>query len=454
MKFKTVSESFLMNSTSSDSARDFYHDRSDRTRRYLAQGLPPPISCVVSVSPAWASHPATQQGLETLCNLVARFCPTVTLVLPRFGSSAIDGNRLINTLRAVDPYGRFAISDAAQEASVWVQLGDGSPAPNTINWWFQGWSGGLGKMDSTATQEPSAAGAEMGACLAGAAAFRFWIEGRRCDHSFFGIDLFNLAELRSPPMSPATVADETSNVSALMVGAGSVGSAAAYFMPRLGIRGTVDVVDHDKIKRENMDRSPIFVPGHETQPKVTAVCNYLRSSGLTSTPFEQTWAEFVRQNGKLLRSYSLWLPLANEHDVRRSMQENYPPVCIQASTGKNWNVSFGRHIPFKDDCQLDRFPPDAPVVPMVCSTGKVAVSAEKQVDAALPFASFIAGLFVAAATRRAQLGHIDYGDNYGSFIARPEFSFWTQNRRPQPGCECQKQSRNVFRAVWGLSYQT
>jgi hypothetical protein len=132
----------------------------------------------------------------------------------------------------------------------------------------------------------------------------------------------------------------------------------------------VDILDHDMVEIENLDRSPVFEAKHDGDPKASVVADFLKLQSLSATAFPLTWNEFVQKNSALIRKHDAWLALANEHGVRRSMQANYPPVTFQASTGRNWGVQFGRHVPFADDCQLDRFP-EEPAGPLKCADGPV-----------------------------------------------------------------------------------
>ena len=232
-----------------------------------------------------------------------------------------------------------------------------------------------------------------------------------------------------------------------MVGAGSVGSACAYFIPRLGFLGHVDVVDLDKIEIENLDRSPLFEAQHDGQAKATVVADYLMARGVSATPHPLTWNAFVQANPTLLRKHDAWLALANEHGVRRSMQSNYPPVTLQASTGRNWGIQFGRHIPFVDDCQLDRFP-EEPAGPLICAAGSVKLASGKQIDAALPFSSYTAGLFVTAAIAKMAVGKLPHGPNMALLSFEPAFNLMTMNRRAAETCACQKMIRPVWEKRW------
>lgn len=420
----------------------------------LDGSLPKEIHCVIAVTEPWASVRGVQAGLETLCNLLARFCNHVTVVIPRVQSKVVAGEILVDRMRAVDPYGTICVVEAAPEADLYIHLGgEGGPQGRTIYWAYQGWGAYVSGFPAegivpTGEFADHSVGAEMAACLAGAAAFNFWVARSLNSIRPFYLDSYALREASSfagcaQPTEPISIRP----LDVLMVGGGSVGSATAYFLPRLGFKGRIDVVDADVVKVENMDRSPIFDPIHDKLPKANVVRDYLVNNGIGASGYHMTWNEFVSRHRDLLRRHSVWLPLANEQGVRRAMQANIPPISIQASTGKNWNVQYGRHIPFVDDCQIDRFPATESA-PTVCATGPVVVTDGHVADAALPFASFTAGLFVAIGLKKVAMGIQEFGENAAFLSFKPSFSLLTQPRRPNPTCMCQNLTSAIWKSVW------
>lgn len=434
-------------------AARFYSRRSDRTARCLDGRLPPLFRAVISVADGWAEVPATFACLETLGNLLARFCPHVTFVLTPVQAASIDIDRGLQVMRAADPFGEFEVANIYPAHDLELRLGGGTTKDETqIAFSFEGWYAHVSGRPSAAVRPPDsanyhAAGAELAACLAGAAAFRFWNERNTAGVNPFGLDLFNLAEAASLNSITAPACYEPRPLNVLMVGAGSVGSASAYFLPRLGFLGHVDVVDLDKVEIENLDRSPLFVAEHDGQAKASVVADHLKLRGLSATAHSITWNAFVQENPALLRKHDAWLALANEHGVRRSMQSNYPPTTLQASTGRNWGIQFGRHVPFVDDCQLDRFP-EEPAGPLMCADGPVKLASGKQIDAALPFSSFTAGLFVAAAVARLAIGEQLRGDNMALLSFEPTFNLMTMTRRAAATCACRKIVRPIWERIW------
>ncbi len=413
--------------------------------------LPPEIHCVVTVANPWSSFPEAQPALETLCNLLARFCPRVTVVTTA-ENGVPNGERLVAMMAMADPYGSFRLDSKVPPADLRIHLGPETPVSSavpTICWGFSGWQSFVAPAPSSMPDRgdvESRPGAELAACLAAAMAFRFWADRSLSWAAPFAMDLFTMSEAPFARPSVACPITLPGSLRILMVGAGSVGSAAAYFLPRLGFCGLVDVVDHDFVKVVNMDRSPIFFLSDADKKKAQVVAKYLTDAGIASHAFPYTWSGFVERKYPM-RQYDLWLPLANEYGVRRSMQANYPPRSVQASTGTNWNVSYGRHIPFVDDCQLDRFPSE-PAGPLACGAGQVVTDAGHKEDAAFPFCSFIAGLFVAAGVRRAATGAELAAPNSASLFFRPRFSLWSSDRRPRPTCACTSMEREIWGQFW------
>jgi hypothetical protein len=421
----------------------------------LGRRGPPPFHAIITIAEGWERSPATLACLETLGNLMARFCPEVTIVVSEAQSALVGDTETLATMIGADPYGKFSIAGNSFSHDLEIRIGGGTPKDQRqIAVSFNGWTARISGFPTAALACPPPAvnhapGAELAACLAGAAAFRYGIERTTAGMEPFGLDIFNFGSGVDIGGSEAPAQFDLLPLKILMVGAGSVGSASGYFLPRLGFKGQIDVLDHDRVEIENLDRSPVFEASHDDQLKAEVVVAHLNARNVQATAFTKTWSEFVQENPSLMRKHDVWLALANEHGVRRSMQMNFPPVTLQASTGRNWGVQFGRHIPFVDDCQLDRFPVE-PAGPLNCADGPVRIGSGKQVDAALPFSSFTAGLLVAAGVVRMGIGALGRGPNMGLLSFEPKFDLLTMNRHPSEACICSKASRPIWDKMWGL----
>ena len=228
----------------------------------------------------------------------------------------------------------------------------------------------------------------------------------------------------------------------LMVGAGSVGSSAAYCMRLAGLGGNLTVLDKDIVKIENFNRSPIFGSTGLGLSKAEATSRFLSGSALECEPMPTWWNDFIREWDRATNPFDVWLPLANEFGVRYSMQQNVPPLMVHASTTANWGVNHARHIPTADDCLADRFPARTTEKDLACATGEVTVQ-DVTVDAALPFCSFFAGLLVAADLARANLPGYPQVANFALFDwFGPMNTIHAWDRKPRPECICRQQRRS------------
>jgi hypothetical protein len=228
----------------------------------------------------------------------------------------------------------------------------------------------------------------------------------------------------------------------LMVGAGSVGSSAAYCMRLAGLEGYLTVLDKDCVKIENLNRSPIFGCAGLGLSKAEATSRFLRGSSLACDPLPMWWNEFIAEWDRATHPFDVWLPLANEFGVRYAMQQNVPPLMIHASTTANWGVNHARHIPTSDDCLADRFPAQATEKDLACATGEVTFQ-DVTVDAALPFCSFFAGLLVAADLVRGNLPGYPQIANFALLDwFGPMETIHAWDRKPRPDCICRQQRRS------------
>jgi hypothetical protein len=119
---------------------------------------------------------------------------------------------------------------------------------------------------------------------------------------------------------------------------------------------------------------------------------------------------------------------------------------VHASTGRNWNVNFGRHIPGVDDCLADRFAgfDDTPM--FTCASGKVAANQTVSVDASLPFLSFFAGFLIATDLARLGIDGYPHTPNYGNYsFFKNRFTPQLSPDGPRNECICHTQSDGFWR---------
>ena len=436
-------------------AETFYRRRDNRTNAYgqvdvrYAQR-----SVLITADTSALTSFAGQVMFLITCNLLARWCRRVLVAVPevalrehfRARGSLVD--TALCTMRDADPFGEFE-RQTVLEGDLHVHLGDECPhvAARSTIMTCAGWLAGVrrrGESGLSMGDGDNPIGAAHAAVLAGAQVFRDALGRDELYSPGFIFDALTGAPWIAGSPVEASLPEDLSIGRALMTGAGSVASSALFFGELFGLRALVDLVDADWIKIENFARSPVFGRSGYGDRKVQVLAKHLAGSGLTIRPIAAWWHE--ADLSPTLEGYDLLLPLANEHGIRWELQNRVPPLMVHASTGRNWNVNFARHVPGRDDCLVDRFEGlhDKPV--LACAEGNIATEGPIAIDAALPFLSFFAGLLVATDLVRLTLPHYPRTPNFAHYSFRanrfvPQFDA----RGPRTGCICQHQGDLFWR---------
>jgi hypothetical protein len=436
------------------SAKEFYELRDDRTNRCSPSRKYQDAVCEVHLSPVAAPTAAAQMMLLVATNILSRWCRKVTIVMPPtdvhpalgMGSGNL-GELVVAQMRDADPFGDFQTALRGNvTAQVALYIGgnsQGRPSSAKVFINASGW------LASVSTQQPIGLptsednnwlGAIAAACLGIAQVFKIAVELPSTHYVREGIfDVFRLDWSQESRQAPWPANLNVGNV--LMVGAGSVGSSAAYCMRLSGLTGAISIVDKDIVKIENFNRSPVFGRRTVGLTKADALADFLTESTLSARAIPLWWNEFVRERERSSFDFDVWLPLANEYGVRLAMQHSVPPLMIHASTTLNWGVNHGRHIPGRDDCLADRFPVEVSSDKLMCATGQIEAS-EMVMDAALPFASLFAGLLIVADLIRAQLPEYPHVPNFALFDwYGPLDIIQAWDRKPRTGCICREQGQ-------------
>ncbi len=367
--------------------------------------------------------------------------------------STLIGDVVIAQMRDADPFGSFHVTEQlpSSEDIIQVHIGPNfqQVAPRHTVVSASGWHASISRNGGSVPKQvlsDNCLGALAASCLGVAQAFKLALG--LPPQSFLTdltLDLFNLKILpagqEALPAHPFVAEPQLGRL--LMVGAGSVASATAYCLRLLGARGGVVVVDGDVVRIENFNRSPVFGKSLYGRNKAAAVAAHLEGSGMKAIPFERWWSEFIKKQGRQQNAFDVWLPLANEFGVRWSMQNNYPPIMIHASTTNNWGVNHGRHLSGRDDCLADRFSAEVSQEALECSTSEVVMN-EERVDAALPFLSLFAGVLVAAELSRLQLQGYPQAPNFALFDFGSDLSvIQAWDFKARSNCMCTSQLPGV-----------
>jgi hypothetical protein len=437
-------------------AEEFYALRDDRTSRCTASRSYQEAKCTLWLTAEAATTFSGQIMFAVAANLLSRWCRKVDLVSPAVASTlpwdtgvSDLGAAVLAQMKGADPFGEFTLRPGASGADgLTLCIGPSVPSVVTgpvvlVN--AAGWLASITPGEPMALptgDDGNCLGAIAASCFGVAQVFKVAVQApadRYPRLRYFDLSRLCWANLPETLGYPSDL--DFGKV--LMIGAGSVGSAAAYCARLAGLRGRLTILDRDKVKFENLNRSPVFNVGAVGSDKARVVGDFLAGSGISTAWEPLWWDEFLVQRGRKSFDFDAWLPLANERGVRRSIQHNLPPLMIHASTTANWGVNHGRHIPGRDDCLIDRFPHEVDAAQLACATGPVVVR-DTSIDAALPFSSLFAGLLIAAELVKAQMPGYPQVPNFALFDwfrSFEDIQGW--DRRPRPGCICMEQGREI-----------
>jgi hypothetical protein len=238
-----------------------------------------------------------------------------------------------------------------------------------------------------------------------------------------------------------------------VIGTGSVGTASLYFLSLATQKFSAVLIDHDQVKLHNLDRSPIFLVTDIGRPKVEATESYLQSVGVRQVrserlPLHESRLWQARQPGEA----QLIISAANEMKVRYFIEAGYPPMQLYGTTGKNWQAAAIRHEPFGNACSLCLFPDDQAPGTTACATAPVDASStegDDQVDAALPFLSFAAGLMTAAEAVKCQLQGYPFSADRAVLYTKPALSLVSAPLSHRHGCYCETRDTKIHRTMLG-----
>ena len=423
----------------------YYDARDDRLLRYPeARRLDQTRWIAIRAAPDYLRSYAGQVGLLTAANLLGRMARRIALDIPQtamvpplpWAGEDIAGFACAQ-MQAADPRGEYLIRPAHESDHIVFLGATGAPVATH----GAGWLAYTGPAPSPlpADDSPNPIGAALAAIAAAA---------HLSAHGFAGppaavlLNSFNWThEIGAPlPVLPAAA-----DLGALWaVGAGSVGTAILYFLTLATRNFSTLLFDRDKVKRENITRSPVFADGDIGSAKVEVLEAYLKRCGMADVSHEpvmlhesRTWTR--RTSG----TPDLVIAAANEHNVRHLIESLFPPVQIYGTTGRNWQASVIRHVPMVDPCSCCLFP-EAAFTPTGCATDpEAAAGGDQQVDAALPHLSFAAGLMAAAEILKLVVPGYTMTPNRSVLYTKPELRLAKAGVPLRQGCVCAARSRGV-----------
>lgn len=423
----------------------YYRARDDRLFRYPnARRLDQTRSIAIRAAPDYLRNYAGQVALLTAANLFGRMTRRIALDIPHTAMvpplpwAGEEIARFAHAqMQAADPRGEYMIRPA-HEADHIVFLG-ASGAPVVTH--GVGWLAYNGPAPSPLPMDDSAN--PIGPALAVIAT-----AAQLAVHDFGAppaSTLLNSFDWSHEIATQLPVLPVAADLGALWaVGVGSVGTAILYFLTLATGNFSALLFDGDKVKRENITRSPIFVDGDIGSRKAEVAETYLYRCGVADVAHEPMMLDESRRwISRVSGTPDLVVAAANEHNVRHLIESMYPPVQIYGTTGRNWQATVIRHVPMVDPCSCCLFP-EATFTPTGCATDPEAPSGgAKEVDASLPHLSFAAGLMAAAEILKLSVPGYAMTPNRSVLYTKPELRMAKAGVPLRQGCLCGVRSRAV-----------
>lgn len=394
-----------------NSAEDYYRLRDQRSVEYLGRAIGDLVEVYIAIDALSAQNEAGQLALLALANQVSRTSRRITFSVPDpdvritartpFRGATL-GEVLLSTVRAVDPFGEFLLG--ARPAGTCVSIGLGAGVEPELTWYL-----GADNAIAHLSRRPvdfggtrgTLRGAGLASCLGASAVLREQL-GRPVTSR--RLSAWNYAEGDGAAEGPSTL-DPVDVGRVLMVGAGAVGAAAAFWLNAFGVNGTGWVVaDGDFVELHNTNRGLLFTAQHAGWPNDIASTKARIVAGVIdgATPCEKWFHECPGIDGW---QFDVLLALANDYDARERLSSIPFAVSFQATTGENWLSQLHRHILGRDGCIWCRTG-EIKTTRFSCSTTKIEEVDGTKSDAALPFLSASSGLMLTTALQRLAVGSL------------------------------------------------
>lgn len=395
-------------------AVEWYRLRNDRTNR-IDDVLLDSSAKTVAVIVGDAESLSHQFMAISMANILSRWCRRITFFLSKNAQSSIPGNsnkkifELISELLiSADPYGDFHIKEPAEfstGSNYTIVIGETESLGKLDDYFWidsDGWISGFGFGESKnhlleKTPSCNPLGAVFSAASINSAIFSHYVGLSKPESFEKWISLFdfnattNIESLKNPtinsPINLGTI---------WQIGAGAVGSTFDFILSLLPTRGSLQIIDYDKVSIPNTSSSLVFMANdafNEVKKVITCGRALINSQDLKVQVHDKDFSQFINE-GNLKKAYpDCILCFANEKNIWSTIQNNEPPIVLHATTSPNWVVNFGRHIPFDEWCIACRFGIEESQYLPVCSTGISRIdSQEEEKLGILPFLSPVAAV--------------------------------------------------------------
>jgi hypothetical protein len=272
---------------------------------------------------------------DTLVRLIARFYPRIS-----FQSNA-DIATWVELARSINP--EIEIHEDTPQIGVAVGIEAPRAAALTISIGSDGWDATLSTTELMKVGNSlNPFGAGIAACLGAANLFRVVMLGSeaRLDQTL----VFSGLHLEPGPTSDNVSCDVILNESCVLVGLGAIGNGAAWALGRCPGKGTIHLVDPQRVELSNLQRYVLTDRSSDGEHKLDVATTYF-SGSLVAESHKSDWAAFVEGNGY---SWDRVLVALDSAKDRRAIQSSLPRWIANAWTQPG-DLGVSVHPSFNDN---------------------------------------------------------------------------------------------------------
>jgi hypothetical protein len=435
---------------------EWYTLRDDRTKR--VDGISGFEDFSLGITIDQTTSFASQVMAVIALNILSRWCRKITIemqvdsicLLP-YKNGEFLSNVLGQMMSDADPYGEFVFGSVDEDrVNEILIIGDSQKAYGKPHVWINGsgWISGIGYSKTglhSSITDCNIVGPAFASSLGVAEIFKcaVGLPPKSRYHTYYSLYDFSKSNHFGEIISPS-ISSRVDFGRVFQIGCGAVGSSVDFLLSLTNWNAVIDLIDFDEVKVTDSNRSLTFnaFDAIDKKGKVDVCADLFKTSAFIPSPFMGGFSQFVSEGRYLDTPPDLILCLANEENIWSTIQNNYPPLTLHATTTPNWGINFGRHIPKKEWCIMCRFSKEiksffAPP----CSEGIISNNDEGvTIHGVLPFLSTTAAILILAEMAKMNLNDYPMNDNFIQFSHKEsESRFIKLQRRTDAKCVCKDQ---------------
>ena len=395
------------------------------------------------------------------CNMLTRWCRRVTIDMPECNSLLHENdqfdfrNYVKQLISKIDPYGKFEFEKINDVDGVLVSGENEKESREEYVWinasgWIAGCGFGNPKTPLKEQGQRNPIGPAFAACMGVAEIFNMAVNKSSPEpyQKWYSLYDFGNGEdcnnLKNPEFC-----NNFDFGTIYQIGCGAVGSSLDYLISLTNWKGRFYLIDWDEIVYTNCNRSLPFTAYHaiDNKKKIEVCSDVLKTGQREVVAVEKSYNKFTdRKQPKKLPD--LILCLANAENVWYTIQHNFPPLTLHATTTANWGINFGRHIPKKEWCILCRFGENLKdnFRPR-CEEGVIWTQKDEEILGVLPFLSPAAAVLIMTEMAKMPEKNFPMNDNFINMSLKPQFGHIQLQHSAKKGCDCNEQSLELFRVL-------